>query len=277
MVTPFGFVCRGAAAEGYVPQRPPGYQKRVKMSARYQVELLEMEPCGADVVSARFSRPPEFEFVAGQWLVLELPADGLHLAETFTICSAPVDDYLQITTRLSGSAFKSALVGLAPGDCGAVTGPGGRLALPSSWERVVFLVGGVGITPARSMLRQATAEGRVFDDALLFYANRDASCVPFEAEFVAMSGNGLRTVLCFEEPAQGWAGERGLITAEMVRRYLVPGQRDRPFIVAGPPPMVESMERVLDALGVPGKYRLVERFSPRAFTKRQREADSPPG
>ena len=195
---------------------------------------------------------------------MELSARDQRLAETFTICSAPCDDYLQITTRISDSAFKRALVSLAPGDHVTVTGPGGRLVLPSGSERVVFLVGGVGITPARSMLRQATSEGLAFEDALLFYANRDASCVPFATEFAAMSVKGVRTVLCFEDPPQGWAGERGFISAEMVGRYLAPGQRDRPFVVAGPPPMVESMERVLDALGVPDKYRLVERFGPRS-------------
>ena len=75
---------------------------------------------------------------------------------------------------------------------------------------MAFLVGGVGITPVRSMLRDACAAGRVFEDALLFYGNRDASCVPFEAEFAAMRPNGVRTVLCFELPPAGWTGESGI-------------------------------------------------------------------
>ena len=157
------------------------------MGSGHDVEYLGRDLCGADVVSARFSRPPGFDFVAGQWIVLTLSVGEQQLAETFTICSAPSDDYLEITTRLSGSAFKNALEGLAPGDHASVTGPGGRLRLPPDSGRVAFLVGGVGITPARSMLRDACAAGRVFDDALLFYGNRDASCVPFEAEFAAMA------------------------------------------------------------------------------------------
>jgi ferredoxin-NADP reductase len=247
------------------------------MSTKYEVEFLGREACGADVVSVLFSRPPGFDFIAGQWLVLTLTSSRQSLAETFTICSAPSDDYLEITTRLSGSAYKNALAGLASGDRASVAGPGGRLALPRDAARLAFLVGGVGITPARSMLRDAAATGRVFEDALLFYANRDASCVPFEAEFAAMAQRGVRTVLCYEHPPEGWTGESGFITAETVRRHLPPGEVYRPIIVAGPPAMVGAMERVLDELGVPAEHRLVEHFGPRASANRQTEAEPPAG
>ena len=247
------------------------------MGSHYDVEFLAREACGVDVVSARFSRPPGFEFVPGQWIVLTLSVGDRRLAETFTICSAPSDDYLEITTRLSGSAYKNALGGLALGDCAVVTGPGGRLALPQDSARVVFLVGGVGITPARSMLRDACARGRTFEDAVLFYANRDTSCVPFEAEFAEMAGSGVRTVLCYEHPPEGWGGESGFITAEMVHRHLPRGREDRPFIVAGPPQMVGAMERVLDELEVPSGRRLVEHFGPKASALERAGGDPPAG
>jgi ferredoxin-NADP reductase len=233
------------------------------MSSSHAVEFLGGEMCGADVLAARFSRPQGFTFAPGQWIVLALTQGAGRLSETFTICSAPDDDYLEITTRLSGSAYKNVLASLAPGDAAVVTGPGGRLAIPATATRLAFLVGGVGITPVRSMLRDARTKGRVFDDALLFYGNRDDSCVPFREEFADMAGIGVRTVLCYEDPPPGWSGESGFITAEMVRRYLSDDELNRPFIVAGPPVMVTAMERVLDALCVPAENRLVEHFGPR--------------
>jgi ferredoxin-NADP reductase len=244
------------------------------MGSSHEVEFLGSEACGADVVSVRFSRPPGFTFVAGQWIVLALPASGTRLAETFTICSAPGDDFLEVTTRLSGSPYKSALAGLLPGDRAVVTGPGGHLALPPDAARVAFLVGGVGITPVHSMLREAVANGRTFDDALLFYGNRDDSCVPFEAEFMAMADRGVRTVLCFERASDSWTGDRGFISAPMVRRYLPKSETGRPFIVAGPPVMVEAMERVLNELGVPESDRLIEHFGPRPVANREGAADA---
>jgi ferredoxin-NADP reductase len=256
---------RAASGEGF------------QMGSSHEVEFLGIETCGSDVVSARFSRPPEFQFAAGQWIVLALTAGETRLAETFTICSAPSDDFLEITTRLSGSPYKNALAGLVLGDRAALTGPGGHLAIPADATRVAFLVGGVGITPVHSMLRQAAAQGRVFDDALLFYGNRDQSCVPFEAEFAAMADSGVRTVLCFERASDSWKGDRGFISAQMVRRYLPPTQTSRPFIVAGPPIMVEAMERVLDELGVPESDRLVEHFGPRPIASRHRATEGASG
>jgi ferredoxin-NADP reductase len=233
------------------------------MSSSHEVEFLGGEMCGADVLTARFSRPPRFTFSPGQWVVLALMHGQSRLSETFTICSAPDDDYLEVTTRLSGSAYKNTLAGMAPGDTAVVTGPGGRLALPAKAARLAFLVGGVGITPVHSMLRDARTHGRVFDDAVLFYGNRDASCVPFREEFAAMAPGGVRMVLCYEDPPQGWSGESGFITAEVVRRYLPGEELNRPFIVAGPPVMVAAMEKVLDVLSVPAESRLVEHFGPR--------------
>jgi ferredoxin-NADP reductase len=236
------------------------------MSSQYDVELLGGEVCGSEILTARFSRPVGFDFKAGQWVILALADGEDRLAETFTICSAPGDNYLEITTRLSGSAYKNALSRLQPGEHALITGPGGRLRLPADAARVAFLVGGVGITPVRSMLRDTRLNGRVFEDALLVYGNRDESCVPFQDEFEAMADSGVRTVLCYEHPPDDWQGDSGFITAEMVGRYLTPEELPRPFIVAGPPVMVEAMERVLEALAVPPAHRIVERFGPKTVT-----------
>ena len=110
----------------------------------------------------------------------------------------------------------------------------------------MFLAGGVGITPIRSILRDAHAAGHVFQDALLLFGNRDERCVPFEDEFSAMGDIGVRLVVCLEKPSEKWEGERGLITAEMVRRYVDPAN-SQVFLAAGPPVMVSAMEHVLDA------------------------------
>ena len=233
------------------------------MSEYHEVEVLGSEALCGDIVSVRFKRPQGFEFAAGQWMVVRLPAEEGTLAETFTISSAPGDDYLEMTTRASGSAFKRGLLSLKPRDAVGITGPGGRLILPKGLRKVAFLMGGVGITPGRSMLRDAGQAGHRFEDAVLFYGRRDASCVPFQDEFMRLGDNGVRIVPCYERPPTGWEGETGFITAETVRRHLDPLADERPFVVAGPPLMVQSMLEVLDDLGVPVSRRMIERFGAR--------------
>jgi ferredoxin-NADP reductase len=225
----------------------------------YDVEFLGAEKCGEDILIARFERPVGYEFAPGQWFTLRLQTEAGSQTRTFSHCSAPRDDQLEMATRLSGSAFKIALARLSRGDVVRIAGPGGRLALPDGAPKVVFLAGGVGITPIRSMLRDAVQRDRRFTDAALFYGNRDAGCSPFLAEFEQMGSHGVRVVVCYERPPEGWLGESGFITAEIVRRHLDPSQGQL-FVVTGPPAMVEAMEQVLDDLGVADERRLVERF-----------------
>lgn len=231
------------------------------MAVGYEVAYVEREWCGDDIVTVRFERPEGYEFAPGQWFAVRLETAEGPVTRTFSHSSAPSDAYLQLTTRLSESPFKRAMIELSPGQLVHVNGPGGRLALSDDVSRVAFLVGGVGVTPVRSILRDAKHRGRSFDDALLIYGNRDESCVPFLAELEDMADIGVRIVLIYEQPPAGWTGESGFITADVVRRHLDLTD-GRPLVVTGPPVMVSAVEGVLDELKVPVERRMVERFGP---------------
>ena len=154
------------------------------------------------------------------------------LAErTLSLASAPRDPWLEVTTRMSGSDFKRAFAMLEEGDEVTVTGPGGRVRLDPSAKRMALLVGGVGITPARSYLRDAVQSGHSFEDALLFYGNRDPECVPYAEELRSMRNRGVRVVDVFERATEKWEGALGLIDAPLVRSHL-PIDDGRTFFVA---------------------------------------------
>lgn len=228
--------------------------------ASFEITLLGKEPCAPDVVSYRFSRPEGYEFAAGQYGSVALTTTEGEQRHSFTHASAPGDDHLEVTTRLSGSAYKAALDSMEPGDTATLRGPFGALSLPRDVSRVCFLAGGVGITPVRSMLRDAVRRGRIFDDALLVYGNRDIGCIPYRQELEAMAPAGVRVVHVLEHPHPGWTGDAGYVTADIVRRELGEGD-DRLFYVTGPPVMVTAMDRVLDELSIPQESRRIERFA----------------
>ena len=206
-----------------------------------------------------FARPQGYEFAAGQWFRLTLPtADGPQ-TRTFSHASAPQDAGLDMATRLSGSPFKRALAELRPGAPVTLAGPGGRLRLPEDATRIVALTGGIGVTPVRSLLRDAVARDVVFDDALVLFGNRDEHCAPYLDELASLEHHGIRVVPVYENPPSDWPGERGFITPSIVRRYVAP-IKGRPFIVTGPPAMVAAMDAVLDDLEIDPAWRTVERF-----------------
>jgi len=228
--------------------------------ASHEVEFIERVPCGAEIASFRFTRPLGYDFIPGQYLTLEVRTDAGAEAKQFTHSSAPGDDYLEITTRLSGSQFKNTLQSLNPGDVVSISGPAGRLILSDDVSCIRFLVGGVGITPARSILRDAMYRGRTWEDAVLFYGNRDPSCIPFIDEFERMRDHGVRVVSVVEHANDAWTGPIGFISADLVRQHVDPGEGI--YLTSGPPVMVTAMERVLDELAVPADRRMIERFGP---------------
>lgn len=230
------------------------------MASKYRAQVLTLELCG-DIATLRVSRPEGFAFAPGQWVRLGVQTPGGPAERTLSLASAPRDQWLEVTTRLSESGFKQAFARLTGGDEVTVSGPGGRVRLDPHAATMAFLVGGVGITPARSYLRDAVQAGHAFEDAVVFYGNRDPECVAYAQELDSMRGSGVRVIDVYEHAPEQWPGARGLIDAPLVRANL-PADDGRTFFVAGPPLMVTAMEKVLDEVGVEQSRRIVERFGP---------------
>lgn len=140
------------------------------------------------------------------------------------------------------------------GAFGAFT-PEGRPA-----QGYVLIAGGIGISPMRSIL--LTMRDR--DDrrpVLLVYAAHDESRLIFADELEALKGAiDLTIVYVFEAPDDSWTGERGVITADLLRRHLPRQYRRFQYFVCGPPAMMDALEQALVEVGVPAGAVHTERF-----------------
>ena len=111
----------------------------------------------------RFERPSGWTFEAGQAIDITLLAPAETDAEgntrTFTIASAPYEKTLMVATRMRDTAFKRVLKVMPVGAAVQIEGPTGVLTLHSDAARAaVFLCGGIGITPFRSIAFGAANE-----------------------------------------------------------------------------------------------------------------------
>ncbi|MGB4592607.1 MAG: FAD-dependent oxidoreductase [Coriobacteriia bacterium] len=230
-------------------------------AAGVRVRYLGQVPCAEGIATFRFAKPEGYMFTAGQFFTLSLNTRDGEQSKHFSHASAPEDADIELTTRLTGSAFKDALLALAPGTEVTLTGPRGRLVLPASARNVGFLTGGVGITPARSIIRHLVMSGAATGIAL-FNGNRSDDCVPYGGEFRALRDMRERFTLVevIEQPTLAWESEVGRIDAGLVRRYLSDPE-DYYWIVSGPPPMVGAMRVVVDELGLPGEAVAFESFA----------------
>jgi ferredoxin-NADP reductase len=228
--------------------------------------LLEKIPRGADTATFRFSRPGDYTFQAGQFYRIIVPSPYGPLEHVFSHADSPTEEHVELTTRLTGSQFKNALDGLPLGTEVIIEGPFGRFLFRYQDPKIAFLTGGIGITPVRSILRYLTdtgGAGRVpGQEIVLFYGCMTEGGIIYQEELeeYARRVPGLRLVYVITNPAEGWKGHKGFITADTVRAELAEPQAWTYYIV-GPPPMITAMQKVVDELGIPESQLVTESFA----------------
>jgi ferredoxin-NADP reductase len=128
---------------------------------------------------------------------------------------------------------------------------------------LVFIAGGIGITPLMGMLRHMRDTKSTLP-VLLFYANKDEEEITFHTELAEIERGTypkLKVVHCLSSPAKGWKGETGRIDRERIERWCGKTIKEKAFYICGPPGLLESTIANLRALGVPDGRMHIEIFS----------------
>lgn len=225
---------------------------------RYETELLGNETVAEGTMAFHFARPEGFKFEAGQSMNVSLidppETDAKGNARTFSIVSAPHETELVIATRMRDTAYKRVLKTMPAGGRVGLRGPAGKFTLDGADTRpVVFLAGGIGITPFVSMLRHA-AHSRLARELWLFYSNRRPEDAAFLDELAALPKRNVRcrfvgTMVEMDKSSRPWSGETGFIDRAMLERHLK-DLAGKVYYIAGPPGLVEAMQKMLLGAGV---------------------------
>jgi predicted ferric reductase len=204
-------------------------------------------------------------FAPGQFVWLATPRRGLLREEhPLTIASSPELDggrTLELAIKALGDWSGTVVPALRPGDRVRIDGPFGAFTSDGvAAERLVFVAGGVGVAPMRSMLLAMRDRGDR-RPAVLFFAAHDRSRAMFAGELERLrSALDLELVFVFEAPGPGEACERGLLSAALLRRHLPQDLRATHVFVCGPAPMMAAFERIADELGLPPANVHTERY-----------------
>lgn len=256
-----------AVAEDVVPERP------LKM----ELKLLEKESIqGTDIMSFRFSRSDEQNYLnyrAGQYSVVDLGTkeDAKGPTRSFTIASSPTEkDAVLITTRIRDTPFKQKLSRLEQGTSVKITAPVGKFTLPKDdSESVVFLSGGIGVTPFRSMVKYAT-DKKLPLKITMFDSNRNQSNILYKDEFDACMKVNRNLRIIYTIAGEGettlssdWKGEKGFIDGPMLAKYLTKDEiASSIFFICGPPAMLNAMKQLLsEEMAVPQDNIKIEVFT----------------
>jgi ferredoxin-NADP reductase len=234
-----------------------------------KARLVAIDRVATDTAGFTFDVQAPFSFEAGQTCDLTIAApqyqDDKGSSRTFSIASSPADaPRVLVATRLTGSAFKRSLLEAPVGFEVELDGPFGSFVLHKNGSKPAALfAGGIGITPFRSIVKDAT-ERRLPHAITLFYSNRTPASTAFLPEleaWVRLNPN-LRLVATVTDPtgAVAWSHSVGLMDARLVAPHIDDWAKAICYL-AGPPAYVKAMRTALDEIGADPDNIRSEEFS----------------
>jgi glycine betaine catabolism B len=256
-----------------------------KSSPQVELTLLEKDKIeGTDVTSFKFRKQnaqgggaedkttTPLSHMAGQFAFFDIGGvynDPKGPIRHFTISSSPTENFIMFSTRIRDSPYKKRLSTLEQGSAVKVRGPEGQFVLHDDYSKpAVFLSGGIGVTPFRSMIKYAT-DKQLPLKITMFDSNRNRQNILYKDEFDkwAAQNQNLKIVYTITEEEKGteqeqhrmadvsgnatetkgnWSWERGRIDRTMIERHLSKEEISNAiFYICGPPGMINALEGLL--------------------------------
>lgn len=219
------------------------------------IKLSGRQHIATGTMAFYFDKPEGFEFRAGQFgdytLINPPETDEEGNTRGFSLITAPFEDKIGLATRLRDTAFKRVLKDLPVGTEVKFDAPYGDYTLhKTETTPAVFLIGGIGVTPVRSIVSQATHDKSPIKITLL-HANRTPDDAPFMADFERLAeenSNFAFVPVATKSAPDNWRGERGHIDADMIKRHV--DDLSKPiFYLSGPEGLVKAMRKLLVEMG----------------------------
>jgi ferredoxin-NADP reductase len=136
-------------------------------------------------LSCKEDRPP---FLAGQYLTIKLPGLSPEEGKAYSIASTPDETYLRITVKTIGM-FSATINQLKIGDEITTSAPYGFFyPEPADSTPLVFIVGGIGITPCFSIIKDLLSKGDT-RPLHLFYSNQTEVDIIFRSELETLASH----------------------------------------------------------------------------------------
>ena len=230
------------------------------------VKLIKKETIAEGTMAFHFSKPDGFEFRAGQFADFTLidppETDAEGNTRGFSLVQATFEPDLVVATRMRDTAFKRVLKNLPIGAEVKLDAPYGDFRLHNDkLKPAVFLIGGIGVTPVHSMIAQATHD-KTGHKITLLHASRAPVDLPLKTNFeqLAKDNPNFTYVPTVEAPTDQWQGERGRVSAEMIKKY-VPNLNTPIYYLSGPEGMVKAMRTLLVELKVDEDNIRTEEFT----------------
>ncbi len=232
----------------------------VSPRARLVLTLVQKNTEPGSVIDFVWKSDEKFDYKPGQYLEWTLghsKPDTRGNRRYFTIASSPTEENLHLGVKFypDPSSFKARLASLNIGDQIIASQLSGEFTMPSDInKKLVFIAGGIGVTPFRSMAKYLVDKNQRRNIVML-YSNRTPSDIAYKEIFDAAEIIGVQTIHVVNDLAGTTLTPNmrvGMINAELIMKDI-PDYKERMYYISGPHGMVTAFEDTLGKLGVPSK------------------------
>jgi len=230
----------------------------------FKIKLLEKKLICENTYQLIFDKPETgYDFFPGQYayfkLMFNTDEDIKGNVRPFSFAGSPTNNELVIAVRKNESVFIENLLRLEAGSEVFISEPMGNNILDDEKEKV-FITGGIGITPVRSILDYLSINN-LNEKITLFYFNRKYSQTAFLDEFkkwdVEMDGFNFIPVI-EDEMDVNWKGEIGMFNEDILKKY-VKEIEDKKFYLFGSDQMDDCVKQILIDSGVKDENIITEK------------------
>ena len=219
------------------------------------------------VKSFRFKPEQKIDFSPGQFLQVLFDEENRNnhdLNKYLSFSTAPGKDYIEVTKRISESEFSQRLLELKPGNAILMKAPMGSCIFKDEYEKIGFLIGGIGITPVISII-EYLIDKRLATDVCLLYSNKTEDDIAFKREIDTWSEHNKKikviytvSTICNDE-IKDKRCFLGRINKQLFMTE-VPHFTERVFFIFGPPNMVGAMKDLCLEMGCRREMVKTENF-----------------
>jgi len=187
------------------------------------------------LLTIRTDRPLDYQ--PGQFLMAGLPGFG---EAAISISSPPAKGRtIELCIRNAGS-LTSKLCALEKGDTIWLRGPAGRgFEMPPKGEDLLFIIGGMGLVPARSLIKAVLNKKKAYGKMTILYGIKTSQDLLFSKEIEQWRTQGVEVFITADARDKDWHGHKGVVTTLI------------------PPLRVERLKTSAYAIGPPAMYRYV--------------------
>jgi ferredoxin-NADP reductase len=230
----------------------------VSPKEKLMLKLKEVLPIGQNQYDYIFIPDKKFSFTPGQymeWTLGHEKPDDRGNRRYFTLASSPTEQIVRLGIRFNTppSSFKKTLFGMDTGGAIVAGQRSGDFVLPEDpKQKLVFIAGGIGITPYRSIIKYLidTKQAR---DIVLIYSNKTATEICYRDIFDrAQKDIGMKTLYTLTDRQlvpPDWTGRVGRIDGSVIAGEI-PDYKERLFYISGPSSLVDGFKETLLGMGV---------------------------